>query len=357
MFNEKVESEVNEVKCIVEFLKKYNKKTIDLYDLAYHIDNRPIINWSSTERKLFIDKLNELENSSILELKKSKRGEIQLDFIHRNIKINKWKLMSNVEIKDDFLYRKDIGIDSSYYLKNTDKYNLEKEYIKNIVDFLDENKQNLTLNEISYIIFKDEKALSQPQKSYVNGLNILKNLNLTIEDLNYCNVIAPFYYHLNKYGNTVLIVENKDTCYSLFRILYKTQTNIKGVIYGEGRAILKKFKFLDVYNLNSDIKFLYYGDIDQEGFDIFRSLLQKYPDYNIHLSKILYQELLNYESRLLKNKRKLDKLELSTLIEKLSEEEQNKIIKIIEEDRYIPQEALNFEKMKVLLNGLQNRLY
>lgn len=265
--------------------------------------------------------------------------------------------MSNVEIKDDFLYRKDIGIDSSYYLKNTDKYNLEKEYIKNIVDFLDENKQNLTLNEISYIIFKDEKALSQPQKSYVNGLNILKNLNLTIEDLNYCNVIAPFYYHLNKYGNTVLIVENKDTCYSLFRILYKTQTNIKGVIYGEGRAILKKFKFLDVYNLNSDIKFLYYGDIDQEGFDIFRSLLQKYPDYNIHLSKILYQELLNYESRLLKNKRKLDKLELSTLIEKLSEEEQNKIIKIIEEDRYIPQEALNFEKMKVLLNGLQNRLY
>lgn len=72
MFNEKVESEVNEVKCIVEFLKKYNKKTIDLYDLAYHIDNRPIINWSSTERKLFIDKLNELENSSILELKKAK---------------------------------------------------------------------------------------------------------------------------------------------------------------------------------------------------------------------------------------------------------------------------------------------
>ncbi len=341
---------------MIGYLNQCKKKTIDIYDLAYQVDTRPIIDWSGEERKLFVEQLNELADMNILEIKRSKKGEIQLDFIHRTIKINKWNLVNTKDIDDDFLYRNDIGIDPSHYLKNPEEYHLEKRYIKRIVEFLDKKKRDLTLNEVSYIIFQDEKALSQPNKSSINGLKILSRLGLTIENLNYSDVIAPFYYEINGHGNKVLIVENKDTCYSLFRILYKSNTNVKGIIYGEGRAIVKKLDFIDVYNLDSETSFLYYGDIDQEGFDIFRAIIQKYPNYSIQLSKILYKELLKYESKPLKSKRNLRKIDLSTVGLQLPEEI-SKITTILEEEEYIPQEALNYEKMKVLFDGLQNRLY
>lgn len=342
---------------MIEFLKKYSKKTIDIYELAIEYNKKPFPQWSQDEKKDFIDQLKIMNDQKIIELKRGSRGEAQIDSILRKISIIKWNLIDKNEGLNHELFNHELGIDGSYYLKNLELYHQDKIYIERLVDFLENNCGQLTLNEIGYLVFKDEKALTQPDKASLNGKRILSNLKLDINKISYIETIAPFYYPTLSEGDTVLIVENKDTCFSLLRLLNENKTNIKGILYGEGRAILKIFSFLKVYGLSNSDSYLYYGDIDQEGFDIFRSLVEKYNDYNIKLSKLLYHNLLAYESRPLKNKRNIDQSKVVSVIDDLYDEDKKGIISVLEGDGCIPQEALNYERMKVMINGLPNRLF
>lgn len=342
---------------MIEFLKKYNKKTIDIYDLAFEYRNKPFLQWTQDEINDFINQLQIMKDQKIIELKRGLKGEAKLDSILRKISINKWSLIDKNEGLNHELFNHEWGIDGSYYLKNLEQYHHDKIYIERLVGFLENNSGQLTLNEIGYLVFKDEKSLTQPDKASLNGNRILTNLKLDINRIPYTETIAPFYYPTLSKGDTVLIVENKDTCFSLLRLLRENETNIKGILYGQGRAIIKIFSFLQVYGLSNSDSYLYYGDIDQEGFDIFRSLVEKYPDYNIKLSKLLYHNLLAYESRSLMNKRNLDQAKVRSIIEDLNDEDKKAIISVLEGDGCIPQEALNYERMKVMINGLQNRLF
>jgi hypothetical protein len=342
---------------MIEYLKKYNKKTIDIYDLAFLYTNKAFLLWSKEEINNFLRELQELEAQKIIELKRNSKGEGKLDLIQRKININKWKLLDESDGIDDSIFNNALGIDGSYYLKNNKEYLKDKCYIERLADFLLKNNGELTLNEIGYLVFMDEKALTQPDKAVVNGKRILGNLKIDLNNISYTETISPFYYPTNSNGDTVLIVENKDTCFSLFRLFTGVECNIKGILYGEGRAIVKIFNFLKVYGLDNKSEYLYYGDIDQEGFDIFRALRDKYPGYNIKLSKVLYHNLLKYETHALKNKRKLDNSGIEMVINDLWDEDKEKIISVLKNDEYIPQEALNFQQMRVIISGLQNRLF
>lgn len=342
---------------MIELLKKCNKKTIDVYELAFEYLKKPFLQWSQDEIRDFINQLQIMNDQRIIELKRSSKGEAKIDSILRKITINQWNLIDKNEGLNHALFNHELGIDGSYYLKNLDQYHRDKIHIERLVDFLKNNSGQLTLNEIGYLVFKDEKALTQPDKAALNGRRILANLKLDINRIPYTETIAPFYYPTLSKGGTVLIVENKDTCFSLLRLLNENETNIKGILYGEGRAILKIFSFLQVYGLSNSDSYLYYGDIDQEGFDIFRTLVEKYPDYNIKLSKLLYHNLLAYESRSLMNKRNLDQSKVGRALEDLYDEDKKAITSLLESYGCIPQEALNYERMKVMINGLQNRLF
>lgn len=342
---------------MIAYLRKYNKKTIDIYELAFEYHSKSFLLWSQDEVNDFLGELQKLNVQRILELKKSPKGEPKLGFINRKISINKWNLIDNANGLNNELFHHELGIDGSFYLKNNEQYHQDKIYIERLANFLRANTGQLTLNEIGYLVFKDEKALTQPDKAVVNGKRILANLKLDINSVSYTETIAPFYYPTLSNGDTVLIVENKDTCFSLLRLLKANESNVKGILYGEGRAIIKIFNFLHVYGLDNTCPYLYYGDIDQEGFDIFRSLVDRYPSYNIKLSKLLYHNLLTYESRALMNKRNIDNSRIKSVIENLYDEDKKAIISILESDGCVPQEALNYENMKVMINGLQNRLF
>ena len=268
---------------MINILKNYSKKTIDIYDLAFEYRKKPVLQWSREEINEYIQQLQDLDDQRIIQIKRSGKGEANLDSIQRKITINKWNLEGQSEAVDLDLFCHDLGMDASYYLKNLDQYHIDRPHIERLKALLHRNSGELTLNEISYVVFKDEKALSQPEKASVNGKRILNNLGLEISDIPYVDTISPFYYPTSSAGDTVLVVENKDTCFSLLRLLAGKESNIKGVLFGEGRAVIKIFKFLHVYSLGNNDLFLYYGDVDQEGFDIARSLIEKYPQHNIKL--------------------------------------------------------------------------
>jgi hypothetical protein len=345
-----------EVKMI-EYLKKYNKKTIDIYDLAFAYKNKLVMLWSQDEISDFLRELHELDSKNIIDIKKSPQGEYELGLIHKKININKWKLVDKSEAIDQNIFNNHLGIDCSFYLKNIEQYQVDKSYIEKLIKFLINNKGELTLNEIGYLVFMDEKALTQPDKAVVNGKRILGNLKMDFSNIAYTDTISPFYYPTHSNGDTVLIVENKDTCFSLFRLLNAFESNVKGILYGEGRAIVKIFSFLHTYDLDNTSNYLYYGDIDQEGFDIFRALIDKYPEYRIKLSKLLYHNLLKYEINSLRKKRNIDNCHIERIIKDLYDEDKKRIVNILENDGYIPQEALNFQQMKEIMSGLQNRLF
>ncbi|WKY46634.1 DUF2220 family protein [Eubacteriaceae bacterium ES3] len=342
---------------MIEILKRSRKKTIDIYDLAYEYRKKAFYTWSHEEVREFIQQLQELNDNKIIQITRSKKGEVNLDGIQRRIVINTWNFAGQSENMSFDLISRDLGMDASFYLKNPDEYEKDRNHIKRLRDYLKNKSGKLTINEIAYKIFKDEKALTQIEKSSVDGKKILNKLCLDIVSLDGVDTIAPFYFPVSSKGDTVLVVENKDTCFSLLRLLNNSQTNIKGIIFGEGRAVNKIFNFLHIYDLEHVGSFLYYGDVDQEGFDIARSLIERYPEYNISLSKVLYHHLVKDEGRALNFKRQIDTTKAEGILSSLYDEDKTVVMSILYNDGCIPQEALNYDDMKVIMDGLQYRLF
>lgn len=342
---------------MINILKRHRKKTIDIYDLAYEYRMKPTLEWSPDEIADFIQQLHDLEEQSIISFKKSPKGEAKLGFIQRRITINnRWNINNNSTGINHDLFCQELGMNASYYLKNLDIYHRDSHHIERLKAFLKRNSGELTLNELSYAVFNDEKAILQPEKAAVNGRRILTNLQLETSKIPHVETISPFYFPISPDGDTVLVVENKDTCFSLLRVLNGKESNVKGIIFGEGRTVVKIFKFIRVYELEVNDRFLYYGDIDQEGFDIARSLIENFPQYNISLSKMLYHYLLQYNSRPLKSQRNIDYSKSEGIMNSLFEEDRRSILGILDSAGCIPQEALNYDALRRIMDELQYRL-
>jgi hypothetical protein len=87
-----------------------------------------------------------------------------------------------------------ISID--YYVTHGDEYLRDRNYILRINDLIlrREECEVLTVNERSYELFGDEKAIAMPDEASVNGALILKNLRLTLEKIRAKQVYEPFFW-------------------------------------------------------------------------------------------------------------------------------------------------------------------
>jgi hypothetical protein len=87
-----------------------------------------------------------------------------------------------------------ISID--YSVTHGDEYLRDRNYILRINDLIlrREECEVLTVNERSYELFGDEKAIAMPDEASVNGALILKNLRLTLEKIRAKQVYEPFFW-------------------------------------------------------------------------------------------------------------------------------------------------------------------
>ncbi|WP_010244160.1 Wadjet anti-phage system protein JetD domain-containing protein [Acetivibrio cellulolyticus] len=248
-------------------------------------------------------------------------------------------------------------LDKSYYFKNPDVYREDRNYVLMLSEFLLKHfeskslKFRCTMNERSFEIFNNEKFLES------RGKVLLKRLGLSFNDLNCYKTLEAFFYILFKpqASLTILIIENKDTFYSVLKYLERRPDkdlfgiNIDMLIYGEGKKIVNSYSFINEVATGMPIDRVYYfGDLDFEGIGIFNSMAAKYGKYLIVPHVNLYKQMLAEAKNPPFLRTNQSELNLELFLMNFDEESKTKISEILYTGRYIPQEAVNFGRKKNL---------
>lgn len=266
------------------------------------------------------------------------------------------KNKDNSEILDEINYKLSTKFSIEYYKNHLEKYKEHREYIFKLDDFIT-NKQwllskTISMNERAFQIWGREKFLQKE-----GGKTILKNLGIDLKELNYYDTSEPLAYY-SKYKETpqkVLIIENKDTYYTMRRHLISGGDNIFGenigtLIYGGGKNINKAFNDYKIsvedYVSDSRNKILYFGDLDYEGIIIYEGLYKLFSkEYNMIPFISGYKRMIDkakIESICLpKTKEGQNKNISGIFLKEFDEEYRTKIEEILKNDRYIPQEIVS----------------
>ena len=258
------------------------------------------------------------------------------------------------EYTDELKYKIHPSLKIDYYLKHPEKYIDDRHDILALSKFIENGNESmndeLSMNERSFEIWSREKFL---QKG--SGKRILKNLGLSIESLNIYETTEPlaYYSHHKNTPQNILIIENKDTFYSMRRHLLKGNTSILGVpigtlIYGSGKGIHRSFQdftfCVEPYLSHQDNAFLYFGDLDFEGIIIYESLHKAFQkELKITPFKEGYEYMLKKSVlvNLPATKQGQNKNIGTLFLDVFAEIEKNIVIQILYSDKYIPQEILN----------------
>ena len=174
------------------------------------------------------------------------------------------------------------SISTDYYLKHLEQYQEDRPWVLLLNQYLKTNREDLktpqSMNERSFAIWKREKFLKEEQ-----GKKILKRCGISMEMLNLYETTEPLSYYVQtrEVPQNMLIVENKDTFYSMRKHLLSGENQIFGIsvgtlIYGAGKGILRSFEDFNLcaepYMREKRNTIYYFGDLDYEGIGIYEKL-------------------------------------------------------------------------------------
>jgi hypothetical protein len=251
-----------------------------------------------------------------------------------------------------------VKLNKSYYRNNIKSYIRDREDILKINEFLMNNSDKLNTsvsqNERSFQIFKKEKHLKKSK-------TIFKNLGIDMKDLNFYETSEPIaYYSANKdTPQNVLIVENKDTFYTIrkymrFKSLNILGINISTVVYGGGKSkipsVAELYEYTESHIVDKNNVFLYFGDIDYEGIVIYNGykdrtakyleLIPFVPAYK-HMIDLHFDNLLDLPFTKEGQNRNIG----DNFFKYFSNDYKEKILTILKNDKYIPQEAISYDTL------------
>ena len=157
---------------------------------------------------------------------------------------------------------------------------------------------------------------------------------------------------------TLLICENKDIWFNIRRCMFEEGTGklfdtaLDGVVYGEGNKISNKKGALEEYVKfmgNPEVTLLYWGDIDREGFDIFRRTREANHGLKLSLFVPGYRTMMerarNREIEDSPSSRKQGE-SFEDLIHAFSPEEQIFLRDIFDRNKLIPQEIITYKDLR-----------
>lgn len=240
---------------------------------------------------------------------------------------------------------------NGYLLRNRIQFVNNKDFLFRLSEWLTNNEDRdiMSRRERSFSIFGDEKALD-------NHLRLLECMGITGDMLEFYETPEQCfsdYIPVRKKQMTLLICENKDIWFNVRRLMYEFGvrvlfgTHIDGVIFGQGNDITGKEKFRSYaqYLGADDVSFLYCGDIDRAGFDIFLRLCKAAEELNIELFIPAYQKMLELSWNIqLPNSDdgRCIMPEMSEILPLFTAENQEQITQILGNNKRLPQEILSY---------------
>lgn len=294
-----------------------------------------------------------LEEGKIKPLKASGTNGKKPALYHEYWLIEKQKDYS--ELVEELKYHLLPIISVNYYLSHPDIYEQDREWVLMLNDYLQNKKGCLqyqeSVNERSFEIWSREKFLMREQ-----GKRILKRCGLEMEFLNVYGTTEPlaYYSHTREVPQSLLILENKDTFYSMRRHLIHGKSRILGIdigtlIYGAGKGIFRSFQDFDLcvepYMKMPENKIYYFGDLDYEGIGIYEMLAESVSKrWEIVPFISGYERMLQKGdafSNLPFTKEQQNRNIKEQFFSYFSDESVGKMKAILEEGKYIPQEILN----------------
>lgn len=271
---------------------------------------------------------------------------------------NKYRIL-----KKEYNYDNDIeeikklysSFNVSKYVKNPEAYTRYKNEIQMLSSFLWKNEESLkcpmSVNERSFQIWGKEKLLKD--KSIINSIFNYNDMDLNL--LNFYETPEPFFEYVfsNEGEMNILIIENKDTWFSLRKIMREEKLNnlhrkYNILLYGEGKKIISRndrFKEYDILLNKSNNSYYYFGDLDYEGIEIYQSLKANNSEIDINLCTELYLLMLleSEKYNLPKTKAGQKKIDVNLFLENFNNTDKVKILKILNKGLYVPQEILNYQ--------------
>lgn len=267
------------------------------------------------------------------------------------------------EILNEIRFSLATDIAPDYYLAHPKTYEEDREYVTALSDYiksgcLDGNL--MSKNERSFDIWKKEKFLSEG-----GGKKVCDRCGISQEYLRYYETFEPISYYSKDKSEpqTILIIENKDTYFTMRNYLIKNAMNscentVNTLIYGAGKGVVKAFRGYELscesYMCNSQNRFLYFGDLDFEGILIFetlrKSMAGKYDIVPYTAAYIRMLEKMDNSGQSLPDTKEGQNRNIGNEFMQFFEADaQKKMMKILSENKYIPQECVNCEDMRELL--------
>lgn len=260
---------------------------------------------------------------------------------------------------DELQFKLHAAIKIDYYLKHLEEYVKEREYVLLLNTYLNHARKfeiSMSQNERCFDIWQREKFLQEGI-----GKKICARCGISMEQLHFYETFEPFAYFTldRKTPQNLLIIENKDTFFTMRRLLLEGQKSFWGIeistlIYVGGKGIIKAFGSLEFtgepYMVNPDNTFYYFGDLDYEGIQIFQTLATTYEHIKIIPFKQAYERMLQkaecYRGNLPKTKEGQNRNIGSQFMQFFAENDQKRMQSILENESYLPQECLNESDME-----------
>lgn len=259
---------------------------------------------------------------------------------------------NNVQISPEEIYALHPRLSANgYLLRNRGQFVNNRIFLCRLSEWLIHHKGSdmMSRRERSFVIFGNEKELD-------NHLRLLECMGISGKTLNYYETPEQCfsdYIPIRKPKMTLLICENKDIWFNIRRLMYESgvcslfDVTIDGVIFGQGNDITGKGKFRSYVQFlgANEVCFLYCGDIDRAGFDIFIRLCQATEELHIELFLPAYQKMLELSKRIQLPDSEDGRCvmpEMTRILSTFSAYEQNQITQILHDNKRLPQEILSY---------------
>lgn len=251
----------------------------------------------------------------------------------------------------DEIRRLSPALNISGYLEKPELYRQHRDVLLPLSDYLRKHQEDLrrpmAKNERAFSIWKNEKLLDRAHCQSVLRFNGWETR------LNFYPTPEPFFDYLTGGPiRTLLILENKDTWYTLRRLLLHFPAprrlfgaRIDGVVLGEGRKATRPHALEEYAALlpGAPPRFLYWGDLDYAGIDIFLAVVAANPILAISLFVPAYQAMLRRGRESGRGRTHTEQPKpagMTDFLALFTPAESEEIAKLLADGQYLPQEIL-----------------